>query len=67
MPPAGAASLARQIVNAALGCVLVYAALFGVGELLLRSALVGLALLALSALTAFAIARNLQTEETLQP
>src|SRR5437899_65844 len=67
MPPAGAASLARQIVNAALGCVLVYSALFGVGELLLRSALVGLALLALSALTAFAIARNLQTEETLQP
>jgi Na+/proline symporter len=67
MPSAGTASLARQIVNAALGCVLVYAALFGVGELLLRSALVGLALLALSALAAFAIARNLQTEETLQP
>jgi len=67
MPPAGAASLARQIVNAALGCVLVYSALFGVGELLLRSALVGVALLVLSALTAFAIARNLQTEETLQP
>ena len=66
-PSAGTASLARQIVNAALGCVLVYSALFGVGELLLRSALVGLALLALSALTAFAIARNLQTEETLQP
>src|SRR3989442_13247079 len=67
MPPAGTASLARQIVNAALGCVLVYSALFGVGELLLRSALVGLALLALSALTAFAISRNLRTEETLQP
>src|SRR5438552_4510836 len=67
MPPGGAASLARQIVNAALGCILVYSALFGVGELLLRSALVGVALLALSALTAFAIARNLQTEETLQP
>ena len=67
MPPGGAASLARQIVNAALGCVLVYSALFGVGELLLRSALVGLALLALSALTAVAIARNLQTEGTLQP
>jgi Na+/proline symporter len=65
-PPTGTASLARQIVNAALGCVLVYSALFGVGELLLRSAFVGFALLGLSAVTAFAIARNLQTDETLQ-
>jgi len=65
VPPAGAASLVRSIVNAALGCVLVYAALFGVGELLLRSAAAGIALLAVSALAAFAIARNLRTEDSL--
>jgi hypothetical protein len=60
MPAAGAASLPRSIVNAARGCVLVNAALFGVGEPLLRSAVVGLA--RVSALSAFAIARNLHTE-----
>ena len=63
LPATGAASLAGSIVNAVLGCVLVYAALFGVGELLLRSVPVGLGLLALSGLAAFAIARNLRTEE----
>jgi Na+/proline symporter len=50
----------RELVNALLGCVLVYAALFGVGEILLRSATVGLALLVVSAAAAFAIARNLR-------
>jgi len=63
--PTGSASLARSIVNAALGCVLVYAALFGVGHLLLRSAAVGVVLLAVSALAAFAIARNLHAEDFL--
>jgi Na+/proline symporter len=58
-PSTGSARLVRQIVNAILGCVLVYSALFGVGELLLRSALVGLGLLALSLCAAVAIARNL--------
>ena len=43
-----------------LGCVLVYAALFGVGYLLLRSAAVGIGLLVISALAAAAIARNLR-------
>jgi len=52
-------SLGREIANAALGCVLVYAALFGVGEILLRSAAVGGALLLVSALAAAAIARSL--------
>ncbi|HZT75880.1 MAG TPA: hypothetical protein VFA27_04430, partial [Vicinamibacterales bacterium] len=52
-------ALRAQLVNAVLGCVLVYGALFGVGELLLRSAAIGVALLALSALSAAAIARNL--------
>src|SRR5262245_64748057 len=56
-PPPG--SLARDLSNAFLGCVLVYAALFGVGELLLGSALMGMMLLAASAISAAAIARNL--------
>jgi Na+/proline symporter len=56
---AAAGSLAAELFNAFLGCVLVYSALFGVGELLLRSVPIGIALLFLSALAAFAIARNL--------
>ena len=55
-------SLGRELLNALLGCVLVYAALFGVGQLLLRSAVIGVALLVVSALAAFAIARNLAAE-----
>ena len=60
LPPASP-SLARELLNAFLGCVLVYAALFGVGELLLRSAAVGIGLLFISALAAYAIARNLDS------
>jgi len=52
-------AVGRQLVDVVLGCVLVYAALFGVGELLLRSVAIGVTLLALSALSAAAIARNL--------
>ncbi|HZR24958.1 MAG TPA: sodium:solute symporter family protein, partial [Vicinamibacterales bacterium] len=52
-------AIGRQILNAVLGCVLVYAALFGVGEILLRSVPVGIALLLVSAAAAAAIARNL--------
>jgi solute:Na+ symporter, SSS family len=48
-----------QLLNALLGCVLVYAALFGVGEILLRSLAFGVTLLVISALAAAAIARNL--------
>ena len=44
-----------------LGCIFVYSALFGVGELLLRSAALGCALLALSALAAAAITRTLSS------
>ena len=51
-------SLQGELMNAALGCVLVYAALFGVGELLLRSAPVGALLVGVSALSGFAIAKN---------
>jgi Na+/proline symporter len=51
-------SLQRELMNAALGCVLVYAALFGVGELLLRSTLAGALLLGVSALSGLAIAKN---------
>jgi hypothetical protein len=45
--------------------VLVYAALFGVGELLLRSTVVGVTLLVISAVAALAIARNL--DSTIEP
>jgi Na+/proline symporter len=55
-------SLRSELVNALLGCVMVYSALFGVGEMLLRSMSLGLGLLALSALAAVAIARNLTRE-----
>jgi solute:Na+ symporter, SSS family len=54
-----AQSLVSEIANAALGCVLVYAALFGVGEILLRSVPLGCGLLVVSALAGWAIARNL--------
>jgi Na+/proline symporter len=57
----GSGALVRECVNALLGCVLVYAALFGVGELLLGSRLAAVGLLALSAAAAAAIARNLDT------
>jgi SSS family solute:Na+ symporter len=56
-------SLRRELASALLGCVLVYSALFGVGEMLLRSALLGVGLLVISALAAIAIARNLDDEE----
>ncbi len=57
-------SLRRELANALLGCVLVYSALFGVGEILLRSALLGIGLLFISAFAAIAIARNLDEELT---
>ena len=60
--PAASGSLGQELLNAVLGCVLVYSALFGVGYLLLRSALVGAGLLVVSAFAAFAIARNLTSE-----
>jgi SSS family solute:Na+ symporter len=59
--PAAPGSLARDLVNAGLGCVLVYGALFGVGELLLGSAIVGIGLLIVSAAAAIAITRNLDS------
>ena len=65
--PAASGSLGGELLNAFLGCVLVYAALFGVGQILLRSAAVGIALLLVSALAAFAIARNLRAEAITQP
>jgi solute:Na+ symporter, SSS family len=60
LPATGSHALVGEVINALLGCVLVYAALFGVGELLLRSGLRGAGLLVVSALAALAIARNLQ-------
>jgi len=61
--PEASGSLGGELLNAFLGCVLVYAALFGVGEMLLRSAVRGGLLLVVSALAAAAIARNLDLEE----
>ena len=54
-------SLTKDLTNAVLGCLLVYAALFGVGEMLLRSVVTGTILIGLSACSAIAIARNLDT------
>jgi len=54
-------SLGRDLVSAALGCVLVYAALFGVGELLLRSTALGCALLVVAVGAGAAIARSLSS------
>jgi len=62
LPPTSA-SLGGELLNALLGCVLVYASLFGVGEILLRSATRGVVLLVVAALAALAIARNLENEE----
>jgi solute:Na+ symporter, SSS family len=64
LPATGSRALIRELTNAVLGCVLVYAALFGVGELLLRSSLWGGALLILSALAAIAIAKNIDAPES---
>ena len=58
----GGGSIPSQIANAALGCVLVYGALFGVGELLLGSRVRGAGWLAASVVAAYAIARNLQQQ-----
>lgn len=52
-------AMGRQLLDALLGCVLVYAALFGVGEILLRSVPIGCTLLAIAALAGAAIARLL--------
>jgi len=59
-PPPGSRALIDEIANAMLGCVMVYAALFGVGEMLLRSVLRGAALLLLAAGAAALIAWNLR-------
>jgi Na+/proline symporter len=59
-------SLALESLNALLGCVAVYGALFGVGEILLRSPMRGLLLLLVSAVAAAAIARNLTRESAVR-
>ena len=55
-------SLRRDLFNALVGCVLVYASLFGVGQILLRSIALGITLLVVAALAAITIARNLDVE-----
>jgi SSS family solute:Na+ symporter len=61
--PAASGSLGGELLNALLGCVLIYASLFGVGEILLGSAARGAVLLIVAAIAAVAIARNLEAEE----
>jgi len=62
----GWTAMRGQLLNALLGCVLVYAALFGVGEILLRSVTVGVVLLALSAVSAFLIGRSVRLQADLR-
>ena len=57
--PTGSRMLVREIWNAVLGCVMVYGALFGVGEMLLGSAAFGIVLMIVAAIAAAIIARNL--------
>jgi SSS family solute:Na+ symporter len=61
--PAASGSLGGELLNALLGCVLIYASLFGVGEILLGSAARGAVLLIVAAIAAVAIGRNLEAEE----
>jgi SSS family solute:Na+ symporter len=61
--PAASGSLGGELLNALLGCVLIYASLFGVGEILLGSAARGAVLLIVAAIAAVAIGRNLVAEE----
>jgi len=61
VPPASG-SLGHDLANALTGCVLIYASLFGVGEILLRSITRGVTLLVVAAVAAFLIARNLKAE-----
>lgn len=63
LPAQGSEALVGELLNALLGCVLVYGALFGVGELLLGSARIGAVELAIAAAAAYAIGRNLRVEE----
>ncbi len=60
-------SLGREMLCAALGCVLIYSALFGVGYLLLRSAAGGVALLGVSLVSAVGIAKMIERERTEEP
>jgi Na+/proline symporter len=55
-------SLSIEIFDALMGCVMIYSALFGVGEILLRNAAFGIVLLLVSAASAFVIARTLAPE-----
>jgi Na+/proline symporter len=65
-PIASPGSLGLELFNALLGCVMIYCALFGVGELLLRSVVRGVVLIAVGAVAASAIARNLTRESTMR-
>ncbi len=62
-PPIGSAGLPSGLFSALLGCVMIYSALFGVGELLLGSLPRGVMLLAVAAASAFAIGRQIEREE----
>jgi hypothetical protein len=52
--------LAPQFANWVLGCILIYASLFGIGYLVLASVLKGLAFIAAAVITGVLIMRNLE-------
>jgi hypothetical protein len=52
--------LLAQLANWVLGCVLIYASLFGIGYLILGPVVKGIACLGVAVLTAFLISRNLE-------
>jgi hypothetical protein len=58
--PDPSGGLLAQLANWVLGCILIYAALFGIGYLILGPIVKGIAFLGVAVLTAFLISRNLE-------
>jgi hypothetical protein len=56
------APLTRQLTNWVLGCGLIYAWLFGIGEVLLFSVMKGVVMLAIGAVAGLLLVRNIETE-----
>ncbi|MEI8257045.1 MAG: sodium:proline symporter, partial [Deltaproteobacteria bacterium] len=63
--PSGGPGVGVRLRDWALGCVLIYATLFGVGKILLHERMLGLGLLAGAALSAALLARDLRQENAL--
>ncbi len=63
--PSGGPSVGVRLRDWVLGCVLIYATLFGVGKIVLHERLLGFGLLAGAALSAALLARDLRQENAL--